>query len=118
MRVSIEHNTIQIGWLFKRTLYAVDCTVHFSHEETQIIRQRKLEKSILLERRPATARVDDRDDKFTLSVASLQRGRDRFLAANPASAKLYQQELIGALEQLKGWLQLNADTSERVVVEF
>lgn len=118
MRVSIEHHTVQRGWLFKRTFYAVDCTIHFTHEETQIIRGRKLEKSVLLERRPATAKVDDRDEKFTLTVATLQRGTDRFLAANPGHAKLYQQELLGALEQLKSWLMVNAETGERTVVEF
>lgn len=118
MRVSIEHNTIRKGWLFKTTYYAVDCTVHFTHEETQIIRQRKLEKSVLLERRPATAKVDDRDDKFTFTVSLLQRGTDRFLASTPGAAKVYQAELIAALEQLKGWLMVNAETGERTVVEF
>jgi len=118
MRVYIEHHTIQKGWPFKRTLYAVDCTVHFTHEETQIIRQRKLEKSVLLERRPATAKVDDRDDKFTLTAQHLVKGTDRFVAATPATAKLYQEELLGALENLKGWLMLNAETGERTVVEF
>lgn len=118
MRVSISHETVRQGWLFKTTYYAVDLQVHFTHEETQIIRQRKLEKSVLLERRPATAKVDDRDEKFTLAVGMLQKGTDRFLTATPATAKLYQAELLIALEQLKGWLSLNAETGERIVVEF
>lgn len=118
MRVAIEHHSVRQGWPFKITYYAVDCTVHFTHEETQIIRQRKLEQSVLLERRPATAKVDDRDDKFTLTIALLQKGPDRFLAANPAHAKLYQQELLAALEQIKRWLSANAETGERTVVEF
>jgi len=118
MRVAIDHETVRKGLLFKTTYYVVICSVHFTHEETQIIRQRKLEKSVLLERRPATAKVDDRDDKFTLSVAHLQRGPDRFMTATPAHAKLYQEELLAALEQLKGWLSLNAETGDRTVVEF
>lgn len=118
MRVSIAHETIRKGLLFKTTYYAVDCTVAFTHEETQIIRQRKLEKSVLLERRPATAKVDDRDDKFTLAVTHLQKGTDRFLTATPANAKLYQEELLAALEQLKIWLQANADEGEKIVVEL
>ena len=118
MRVSIEHHTIRQGLLFKTTYYAVHCSVAFSHEERQIIRQRKLENSVLLERRPATAKVDDRDDKFTLTVATLVAGPDRFLAANPGAAKLYQEQLLAALEQLKSWLTLNADTGQRTVVEF
>lgn len=118
MRVSIEHATVRRGFVLKTTYYAVDLSVHFTHEETQIIRQRKLEKAVLLERRPATAKVDDRDDKFTLTVAKLQAGTDRFLTANPAAAKQYQAELLIALEQLKVWLTLNAETGERTVVEF
>lgn len=116
--MSISHETVRKGLLFKTTYYVVLCTVHFTHEETQIIRQRKLEKSILLQRRPATAKVDERDDKFTLSVATLQKGTDRFLTATPAAAKIYQQDLLGALEQLKEWLTLNAETGEAIVVEF
>lgn len=118
MRVSIEHHTIRKGMVMKTTYYQVACSVAFTHEETQIIRQRKLEKSVLLERRPATAKVDDRDEKFTLTVAHLQRGPDQFLCATPAHAKLYQQDLLSALEQLKNWLMLNAETGERKVVEF
>ena len=118
MRVSIKHTTVQKGLLFKTTYYAVDLTVHFTHEETQIIRQRKLEQSVLLQRRPATAKVDDRDDKFTLLVAHLKQGTDRFLTANPAAAKLYQQELLQALEQLKDWLSLNAESGQNLTVEL
>ena len=118
MRISITHETIRKGWLFKTTYYAVNLTVAFTHEETQIIRQRKLEKSVLLERRPATAKVDDRDDKFTLLVSSIQNQTDRFLTATPAEAKLYQEELLGALENLKGWLGLNAEEGEKIVVEI
>ena len=118
MRVAIEHHSIRRGWLFRTTYYAVDLTVHFTHEEKQIIRQRKLETSVLLERRPATAKVDDRDEKFTLLVEHLVRGTDRHLTANPASAKLYQEELLAALEMLKTWVTLNADEAERTVVEL
>ena len=90
----------------------------FTHEETQIIRQRKLEKSIVLDRRPATAKVDDRDDKFRLTVANLQKGVDRFMCETPATAKLYQEDLLVALEQLKDWVSLNAEEGEKTVVEF
>lgn len=118
MRVSIEHQTVRQGMLFRRTYHAVDLTVHFTHEETQIIRQRRLEKSVLLERRPATAKVDDRDDKFTLLVGHLGGTKDRFLTANPSAAKRYQDELLVALELLKDWLTDNADEAARTVVEF
>lgn len=118
MRVSIKHETVQKGLLFKTTYYAVDLVVHFTHEETQIIRQRKLGNSVLLQRRPATAKVDDRDEKFTLQVSHLTQGPDRFLTATPAAAKLYQQELLTALQELKEWLSFNAETGDKIVVEF
>jgi len=118
MRVSIEHGTVRQGLLFKTTYYSVDLVVHFSHEETQIIRQRKLERAVLLNRRPANAKVDDRDDRFTLTVGHVVKGRDQYLAANPAAAKAYQAQLLAALEELKDWLSLNADEAGRTVVEF
>lgn len=118
MRISITHHAVRRGLLFRRTFYAVDLLVHFTHEETQIIRQRRLEDAVLLERRPATAKVDDRDDRFILRVAHLTSGADRFLTATPAAAKVYQAELLEALEQLKLWLGANAEVAERTVVEL
>lgn len=118
MRISIEHRVVRSGWLFKLTYHAVDCTVHFTHEERQIIRQHRLGSTALLTRRPATAKVDDRDEQFTLSVNHLLAGTDRFLSANPSAAKGYQAELLAALEQLKAWLQDNAESATRAVVEL
>lgn len=118
MRVSITHHAVTTGIIFRRTFYAVDLSVHFTHEETQIIRQRRLEEALLLERRPATAKVDDRDERFALRVRHLKAGTDRFLTATPAAAKLYQAELLQALEQLKHWLSANADIADRTTVEF
>lgn len=118
MRVSIEHKSVTRGFFFKRTFYAVELTAHFTHEEMQIIRQRKLEEAVLLERRPATAKLDDHDAQYALSVAHLIRGTDRFLTATPAAAKVYQSELLHALEQLKEWLSANAEIADRIVVEL
>jgi hypothetical protein len=118
VRVLISHETQQRGLLFKTTYHVVQLDVHFTHEERQVIRQRKLEKTVLLERRPANAKVDDRDDKFTLLVGHLGKGPDRFLTANPGEAKAYQAQLLIALEQLKDWVTLNADEADRTVIEF
>jgi hypothetical protein len=118
MRVSIAHNTERRGFVLKKTYHVVELEVHFTHEERQVIRQRKLEKTVLLERRPANAKVDDRDDKFMLLVGHLGKGPDRFLTANPGEAKAYQAQLLMALEQLKDWVTLNADEAERTVIEF
>lgn len=119
MRVSIEHETVRKGFVLKTTYHAVCCTLHLSHEEQHVIRERGLENTKLLDRRPATAKVDDRDDTFVLLVRHLMHGQtDRFLVANPAAAKLYELELLRALQNLKDWIGLNTDTADRRVVEL
>ncbi|MCE8540136.1 hypothetical protein KBY27_21955 [Ruegeria pomeroyi] len=119
MRVSISHHTIRKGLLLKSTYHEVHLSVAFTHEEKQIIRQRNLSKIKLLDRRPANARVDDRDEKFELKVGDLMNGRiDRFLCANPSQAKIYEDNLLDVLAQMKLWLDDNAETGTRTVVEF
>ncbi|KAA0909536.1 hypothetical protein FLO80_21135 [Aquicoccus porphyridii] len=119
MRVSIQHHTVRKGLLFKTTYHEVHLTVAFTHEEKHIIRQRNLLKTKLVDRRPATAKVDDRDEKFELRVEHLMDGRtDRFLCATPSRAKIYEDNLLAMLGQMKLWLDDNADTADRTVVEF
>lgn len=119
MRISIDHHTIQKGLLFKTTYYEVHLTVAFTHEEKQIIRQRGLLTTKLIDRRPANAKVDDRDEKFELRVEHLLNGRtDRFLCATPSKSKIYEENLLAVLEQMKRWLDDNAETGSRTVVEL
>lgn len=119
MRVSISHHTARRGFVLKTTYYEVHLSVAFTHEEKQIIRQRNLLQTKLLDRRPATARVDDRDTKFELRVEHLMDERlDRFLCATPSQAKIYEDALLGALAQMKLWLDDNAETAGRTVIEF
>ncbi len=119
MRVSVQHETVRRGFVLKTTYYAVCCTQNLSHEEQHVIRERGLEQTKLLDRRPATARVADRDEKFVLRVRDVMHGKpDRFLLATPAAAKRYELELLRALQDLKGWISLNTDTATRTVVEF
>jgi hypothetical protein len=119
MRVTIEHDTVRRGWIFKTTYHEVSLTVAFSHEEKQILRQRGLLQTKLLDRRPATAKVDDRDARFELRVADLMDGRtDRFLCATPSKAKIYEEGLLAMARQMKLWLDDNAETGSRTVVEL
>ena len=119
MRVTIEHHTVRTGLLFKTTYYEVHLAVAFTHEEKQIILSRSLHKTKLLDRRPADARVDDRDDTFELHVSDLLDGRvDRFRLATPSRAKIYEEELLTVLAQVKLWLSDNAETGSRRVVEL
>lgn len=87
--------------------------------EQHVIRARGLEKTKLMDRRPATAKVADRDEKFTLVVRDLMHGQtDRFLLATPADAKLYELQLMAALSDLKAWIGLNTETGQRCVMKF
>ena len=119
MRVVIDHRTVRKGLILKTTYYEVGLTVHFTHEETQIIRMRSLAKTKLVDRRPATAKVDDRDEKFELRLGDLLNGQtDRFLCSTPSKAKIYEDDILAAMQQVKLWLDDNADTGDRTVVEF
>ena len=97
----------------------VHLTVAFTHEEKQIIRSRGLLKTKLVDRRPANAKVDDRDEKFELRVEHLMDGRtDCFLCATPSKSKIYEEDLLAIMEQMKRWLDDNAEAGTRTVVEF
>lgn len=119
MRVSIKHATVRRGAIFTKTFYEVRVTVLLSHEEIQIVRQRNLLQTKLLDRRPANAKVDDRDSKFELFVKDIINGKtDHFLCATPSDAKRYEEQMLDTLSQLKLWISDNAETSEGIVVEF
>lgn len=119
MRVSIDHQEVRKGFVLKKTFHAVLLTVLFSHEEKQIIRQRNLSKTKLLDRRPANAKVDARDEKFELRMDHILNGQtDLFLCATPSKAKIYEDDLLTAMDQIKRWIDDNAQTGQRTVVEF
>ena len=105
--------------MFKKTYYEVHLTVAFTHEEKQIIKQRGLLKTKLVDRRPADAKNDARDEKFELRVEHLMDGRtDRFLCATPSKSKIYEEDLLAVMQQMKLWLSDNAETGTSTVVEF
>lgn len=119
MRVSISHETVRKGLILKTTYYEVRLKVAFTHEEKQIIRQRNLLRTKLMDRRPAHAKVDARDEKFELRIEHLMDEKlDRFLCATPSQAKIYEDNLLDTLAQLKLWLDDNADPAGGTVVEF
>jgi hypothetical protein len=118
MRVSISHETTRKGFLFKKTYHEVHLMVAFTHEEKQIIKQRGLLKTKLVDRRPADAKNDARDEKFELRVEHLMDGQiDRFLCATPSKSKIYEESILAILEQMKSWLDDIADTGTRTVIE-
>lgn len=105
--------------MLRRTYYEVRLSVAFSHEEIQILRMRDLLDTKLADRRPATARVDDRDDKFELRVRHLLNNRvDCFLCATPSKAKSYEEDVLAVLRQMKLWLEDNAELGRSQVEEL
>lgn len=119
MRVKIESEEKRDGFIFKRPFVDVLLTVDFSHEETQIIRQRQLLDEILLERVPANAKVDDDPNWYALRVKHLlERKPDRHRCATPGDAKAYRAQLEAMLHGLKAALNENAEIDGDVVFEL
>ncbi len=119
MRIWIEHLPVRRGLIFKATYFEVATKVLFTHEEIQILRQRRLTKTKLMDRRPATARVADREEKFELRLEHLLNGKsDRFLCDTPSAAKIYEDEMMRMLAQVKLWIGDNAEVAEPSVTEF
>ncbi|NDV00577.1 WYL domain-containing protein [Pseudoroseicyclus sp. CLL3-39] len=98
MRVALSHGSVRKGFILRKTFYEVSLSVSFTHEEMQIIRMRGLAKILLMERRPANARVDDRDQKFE-RWARAQGVRDSELVALNLAIRRAGQE--GAPEQAR-----------------
>jgi hypothetical protein len=100
-------------------MHEVHLSVTFTYEEKQIVRQRRLGDQVIMQRRPANAKVDDRDEKFLLRLSDLLDGQtDRFLLATPSKAKIYEEDLIRVLAQVKLWISDNAETAGRTVIEL
>lgn len=116
MKVDIAHEERTKGLVFKKTLYGVRCSVTFSEEEQQIINQRKLKKRIVM-RRPLSADLDEekyagREDLFFLDIGDLMKRSDIYYLTAPSDAKEYEADLIGQLQELKAFLDGNAEVAE------
>ena len=80
---------------------------------------RNLGDTLLMDRRPANAKVDDRDQKFELRLKHILNGKtDTFLCGTPSAAKIYEEQMLASLAQVKLWLSDNAEVAGRTVVEF
>lgn len=118
MRVKIEHAEIRVGWPFPRPRHEVYLTIHFTHEEKQIIRQRGLLEHHVIDRVPVDAQPDDDPDWYALKVGHLfERKPDKFRLKTPSDAKLYAAQLRDAMHCLKAWLDENAELGTPLVFE-
>ncbi|MFC6640016.1 hypothetical protein [Sulfitobacter sediminilitoris] len=106
MRIYISHHTVRKGFVLRTTSHEAHLKVAFTHEEKQIIRQRNLLKSKLMDRRPANARVDDREEKFVLRAEQLQRAKQnrsiKQLANRPVVLAMFLLSRIAAIKLILG----------------
>lgn len=119
------------GMFFKKTLHGVALTVTFSEEERAIIRERRLENDIILERGYSAEvnveKVANRTlvgkiakaaikgvDSFTpdLTVHKLLVGTDTHFFHTPLEAKDYTDELKAKLPDFKVHVMENAAAGE------
>ena len=134
MKVTINHVQKTTGMIRKTTHHGVSVKVDFSSEELAVIRERKLETDIILDRdypsdmsdaavekhanrglgkKLLTAAVSGADaNNFHLSVAKLMKGEDVYFLSTPMEAKAYEGELKEALVKLKDWIVGNAEVEK------
>lgn len=131
MKVDIKPVEKSKGMVFKKTLHGVELSVQFSSEELAIIEERKLARTILLERGApadvnaekhenrgvarvlATAVVSGRDaNHFHLTFGKLMNGSDTYFFDTPVEAKMYIDELKTEILPLaKNYLEGNKETA-------
>jgi len=118
----------------KTTHHGVSVRVVFNAEELAVIRERRLEKDVVLERgypsdmsdlaaekhanrglgkRLLTAAVSGADaNNFDLTVNKLMKGEDTYFNSTPIEAKEYEELVKNGLVNLKGWIVGNAEVEK------
>jgi len=134
MKVTISHVQKTTGLIRKTTFHGVAVKVDFSTEELAVIRERRLEGDVVLERGyPAdmsdmaiekhanrglgrkllTAAVSGADaNNFDLTVNKLIKGEDVYFFGTPVEAKEYENMLKNGLVTLKNWIVGNAEVEQ------
>ncbi|WP_411890787.1 hypothetical protein [Yoonia sp. SDW83-1] len=131
MKVTINHVQKSVGLIRKVTHHGVAVKVEFSTEELAVIRERKLEPDVVMERGyPSdmsdaaiekhesrglgkmllTAAVSGADaNHHHLTVRKLMAGEDTYFQSTPMEAKAYENALKEQLVKLKDWIVGNAE---------
>ncbi|MEE9428003.1 MAG: hypothetical protein V3V25_07625 [Paracoccaceae bacterium] len=139
MKVTIKHVQKKTGMIRKTTHHGVTVRVEFNAEELAVIRERHLEKDVVLERGYPSDMSDAAIDKhanrglgkmllkaavsgadannFHLTVNKLMKGEDTFFNSTPVEAKEYEELLKNGLVTLKGWIVGNAEV-EKATASF
>lgn len=119
MKIDIKHSTHTTGLIFKKTFHKIDLLVELTDEEKAIIKERKLEKHVIMELPdPASFESKNNDWGFDLTFGSLLSGKFWYDVNTPAEAKAYQEKLIEKLKVAKDYLQNNATTAEDTSIEL
>jgi hypothetical protein len=118
MRVSIDHGEFVKGLVIKKRWPSVTVKVEFSEEEKAIIKQRKLEKIVVMER-DWPAHMGTMSGDFNLTIGGLLKNQlTEYTCDNISRAKQYEAELIERLKRLKEFLGENGDKAESKTFEL
>ena len=137
MKVRIQHVEKSEGLVFKKKYHGIALKVDFSPSELAIIRERKLERTIITERGyPAdvdaekhanrglgkmvlTAVVSGADaNHFDLTIGKLVKGEDVYYLDTPFAAKEYETILREDLPKLKHYITENETAGESDTFEL
>ena len=118
MKIDIKNSTYTKGLVFKDTFYKLELNVELTEEEKAIIKQRKLEDTIIWKLPPPASFPQDDYDGFNLLIANLKGGYFWYDFKSPAEAKVFQEELIEKLKIAKQYLQNNTTTAQDTSLEI
>ena len=132
MKVTLSHSEKTTGLIRKTTHFGVTLEVQFDPSELAVIRERKLERTIVVERdypsdvdaekhesrglarKLATAAVAGIDaNHFDLTISKLMKGPDTYYLATPLEAKDYEQRLRDQLPVLKDYIVGNEGIEQK-----
>lgn len=134
MKVTINHVQKTTGMIRKTTHHGVAVRVDFNAEELAVIRERGLERDIVVERGYSSdvsegtaqrnenrslggallkAAISGADSMSTnLTVTKLMNGEDVYFHMTPVEAKEYEEILKNGLVNLKGWIEGNTEVEK------
>lgn len=110
MRVSITHDTMTKGLIFKKTFYRVTMECVLNEEEKHIIKQAGIEKKVIIERGTPADREGESfsDDRIYDVTFHRVMSPDAVVHTlnSPAEAKYYAEALEEAMRDAKYYLEL------------
>lgn len=131
MKVTINHVQKKTGLIRKTTHHGVAVRVDFNAEELAVIRERRLQKTVVMERDYPSDMSDSAIEKFEkrgigrailtaavngtdalhfhLTIGKLMKGEDVYFLSTPLNAKGYEDELKERLVTLKDYIMGNAE---------